>query len=436
MCYSINHKQYLLFCLCGLPEKNKRREVSRMSTIETIRTIRLGEFPNLLWVELETSDGLTGLGEVWRGAATVEAMIHNDVAPWLLGQDSRQIEAISHTLLTPYLGFHSSGAETRAASAIDLALWDLFGKRCGIPVHEALGGASHKQVKLYNTCSGYTYNAKTSSLFSSAGRRIIGKEDRPKGPYDDQVAFMNEADVLAKSLLSEGFQVMKIWPFDPFALKTGGNDISGEDLERGLEPFRKIREAVGSRMDVMCELHSYWNVPSAIRICRALERYDVFWAEDALCKMDDEDALQHLRRSTRTPLCGSETLAGTVSFRRMLSRGVFDYCMLDLGWCGGLTEGRKIADLADSYHIPVAPHDCTGPVLLWAGMQLAFHCSNAIFMEVVRANLATWYRDLVDELPEIEQGMARLPRRPGLGVSLKPEVKLRPDAVVREIRRT
>ncbi len=403
-----------------------------MSVIEKIRTVRLEEFPNLIWVEVETDDGLTGLGEVWRGAAAVEAAIHHDVAPWLLGQDSRRIEFISHTLLTPYLGFHSSGAETRAASAVDIALWDLFGKRCGIPVYQALGGASRSEVKLYNTCSGYRYNAQSSSPFSSAGRRLIRQEERPQGPYDDQVAFMNQADVLAKSLLDEGFQVMKIWPFDPFALSSGGNDISGEDLERGLEPFRKIREAVGNRMEVMCELHSYWNLPSAVRICRALERYDVFWAEDALCKMDDEDALDRLHRSTRTPLCGSETLAGAVSFRRMLSRGVFDYTMLDLGWCGGLTEGRKIADLADSYRVPVAPHDCTGPVLLWAGMHLAFHCSNAIFMEVVRANLATWYRDLVDVLPEIHMGRAMLPDRPGLGVCLKPEVKQRPDAILRE----
>lgn len=403
-----------------------------MSIIEKIRTIRLSEFPNLIWVELDTSDGLTGLGEVWRGVSAVEAVIHDDIAPWLLGQDSRQIEHISHTLLTPYLGFHSSGAETRAASAIDIALWDLFGKRCGIPVYEALGGASRKEVKLYNTCSGYVYNAKSASLFSSAGRRLIRKEDQARGPYDDQIAFMNDAGTLAKSLLSEGFRVMKIWPFDPFAIKSSGNYISDEDLEQGLVPFRKIRESVGNQMDIMCELHSYWNVPSAVRICRALEQYNVFWAEDPLCKMDDTDALLHLHSQTNTPICGSETLAGRVSFRNMLSKGVFDYSMLDLGWCGGLTEGRKIADLADSYNVPVAPHDCTGPILLWAGMHLSFHCSNAVFMEVVRANLATWYRDLVDYLPEIQSGVAKLPTRPGIGASLKPSVKLRPDVILRE----
>ena len=163
-----------------------------------------------------------------------------------------------------------------------------------------------------------------------------------------------------------------------------------------------------------------------------MEQYNVFWAEDPLCKMDDPHALAKLRAGTRTPVCGSETLSGAVMFRQMLEHGGVDYAMLDLGWCGGLSEGRKIAYLAGSYNIPIAPHDCTGPVLLWSGMHLAFHCSNTLFMEVVRANLATWYAELVDELPAIRDGMAQLPTRPGLGVSLKPETKLRPDAIVRE----
>ena len=103
--------------------------------ISCLRTIRISERPNLLWVEIETDDGLTGLGETFRGAAAVEAMLHDQVAPSLLGQDARRIEAVSRQLLTPYLGFNSAGVEVRAASAVDIALWDLAGKRAGIPVH-------------------------------------------------------------------------------------------------------------------------------------------------------------------------------------------------------------------------------------------------------------------------------------------------------------
>lgn len=406
--------------------------VRHVPAIKTIRTIRLDEIPNILWVELDTDDGYTGLGECWRGAQATEAAIHGDVAAFLLGQDPRRIEYISRRLLTPYVGFHSAGAETRAASCIDIALWDLAGKRQGIPVYEALGGASRLQVQVYNTCSGYQYNKAGGCFDHYNGRRMAEDAVKMAGPYDDQVAFIQDAGALARSLLNEGYKAMKIWPFDPCAARTDGSFISEEDLRRGLEPFRKIREAVGDRIEVMCEMHSMWSLPAALRICRAMEQYNVFWAEDPLCKMDDPHALAKLRAGTRTPVCGSETLSGAVMFRQMLEHGGVDYAMLDLGWCGGLSEGRKIAYLAGSYNIPIAPHDCTGPVLLWSGMHLAFHCSNTLFMEVVRANLATWYAELVDELPAIRDGMAQLPTRPGLGVSLKPETKLRPDAIVRE----
>ena len=113
-----------------------------MSKLRCVRTIRIAERPNLIWVELETDEGLTGLGESFRGAQAVEAAIHELAAPWLLGRDSRRIEPISRHLTTPYVGFGAASAEMRAASAIDIALWDLAGKRHGIPVHEALGGAT------------------------------------------------------------------------------------------------------------------------------------------------------------------------------------------------------------------------------------------------------------------------------------------------------
>lgn len=403
-----------------------------MSVIKNVRTIRLKEFPNIIWVEIETDEGLVGLGETFRGADAVESVIHNQVGPWLLGQDSRRIEFISRTLNTPYLGFHCAGVETRAASAVDIALWDLCGQRHGIPVHEALGGAARVGITVYNTCAGYAFNTASSTYNTGATRRVIGRADEMRGPYDDQIAFTNDAGKLAESLVSEGYKAMKIWPFDIFADKMQGNTILREDLEAGLKPFRKIREAVGNRIEVMCELHSLWSLPAAVRICQALEDYDVFWAEDPICKMDDAEALIDLRRRTRTPVCGSETLAGAVTFRRMLSRGTFDYVMLDLGWCGGLTEGRKIATIAETHAMPIAPHDCSGPIVLWAGLQLAMHAPTGLFQEVVRANLATWYKDLVDALPQLRDGAIELPKAPGIGARLLPVVKTRQDAIVRE----
>jgi L-alanine-DL-glutamate epimerase-like enolase superfamily enzyme len=399
-----------------------------MPTIICLRTIRIAERPNLLWVEVETDDGLVGLGETFRGAEAAEAVLHAEVAPWLIGRDARRIEAISRHLLAPYIGFHSAGAEVRAASAVDLALWDLAGQRHGIPLHEALGGAVRGEIRAYNTCAGYAYN-------TSGGRRMVTAGEAPAGPYDDQVAFMHDAGALAESLLAEGYAAMKIWPFDVYAAASGGHLLGLADLKAGLEPFRRIRAAVGDKIEVMCELHSLWSSQAAIRICRALEDYGVFWAEDPIAKMDDAKALADLRRKTRTPVCGSETLGGAVAFRHLLAADAVDVVMLDVGWCGGLSEGRKIAALAEAYAKPLAPHDCTGPVTLFAGLHLALHAPSAIFQEVVRATLATWYGELVTVLPVIRQGMVQAPTAPGLGTALQPDVKKRADAILRETRK-
>lgn len=398
-----------------------------MTNISCLRTYRLLDRPNLIWVEIETSDGLVGLGETFRGAAAVETCLHEELAPWLLKRDARQMEGISRYLLTPYVGFGSSSTEVRSASAVDVALWDLAGQRQNVPVYQALGGGSRASVPVYNTCAGYAYN-------STGKRRDIGAEEASAGPYDDQVAFIRDAGALAKSLLAEGYKAMKIWPLDGYATASNGNLITLADLEKGLQPFRQIREAVGNKIEVMCELHSLFGAHSALRICQALEDYNVFWVEDPLSKMDDVAGLVDLRRRTRVPICGSETLGGLRHFRDLLAQDALDVVMLDLAWCGGFTEGRKIAALAQAYNKPLAPHDCTGPVTLMAGLHMALHAPTAIYQEVVRATLATWYRDIVTDLPVIEGGMALPPIKTGLGTRLQDSFKQQPGLIVRESR--
>lgn len=396
-----------------------------MARIQALRTLRITERPNLIWVEVETDDGLMGLGESFRGTEATEAVLHEQVAPWLIGREAQHIEAVSRHLTTPYLGFNSAGAELRAASAVDIALWDLAGQRQNVPIYVALGGGMRESVPVYNTCAGYSYN-------TSAGRRIAGTDEIPVGPYDDQIAFMRDAGALAESLVGEGYRAMKIWPFDVFAGADGGQTIKLADLKTGLDPFCRIRAAVGDRIEIMCELHSLWGSHAATRICRALEDYDIFWAEDPIGKMDDAIALADLRRQTRVPICGSETLAGVRSFRDLLAANALDVVMLDLSWCGGLTVGRKIAALAETYAKPLAPHDCTGPVVLIASLHLALHAPTAIYQEVVRASLATWYRELVTDLPLIRDGAAHASASPGLGTRLHPQLRQRADVRIRE----
>ena len=119
-----------------------------------LETLRLGEFPNLLWLRVHTDQGLVGLGETSFSAESVEAYLHEFVAPRVLGRNPLEIERVARELVG-YLGFRGSGVETRAASAFDIALWDLYGKYSNQPLYQLLGGASRDSIRTYNTCAGY-----------------------------------------------------------------------------------------------------------------------------------------------------------------------------------------------------------------------------------------------------------------------------------------
>ena len=383
--------------------------------ITAIETIRLGEFPNLLWLHIHTDEGLVGLGETFFGARAVEAHLHETVAPLLLGKPAGQIDRHARTLQGGYLGFSGTGVEMRAASAVDIALWDLQGQAAGQPLHQCLGGLSHDRVRIYNTCAGYRY------IRAAAGQRTENwGTGVSAGPYEDLDAFLHRADELAHSLLEQGITAMKIWPFDMAAEATDGRWVGAAELDAALVPFRKIRDAVGGKMDIMAELHSLWTPLGAEQVLRALAPFRPFWVEDPI-KMTNADTLAGLRARTAVPICASETLATRRGFREYLQADAVDVVMLDLSWCGGLGEAKKIATLAEAWGRPVAPHDCTGPVVLAASVHLALNCANTQVQETVRAFTSGWYSEVVTALPDIRGGFAYPGAAPGLGLQLQPE---------------
>ena len=386
--------------------------------ITALETIRAAEFANLLWLRVHTSDGLAGLGETFFLPRTVEAYIHEALAPKVLGRDPRQIDLIAKEA-TGYLGFRSTGAEVRGASALDIALWDLFGKITGQPLAQLLGGFSRDRIRTYNTCAGSAY------MRENAGQRTAnwGLNTSAKD-YDDLNGFLHRADELALDLLSEGITAMKIWPFDPAAEASGGVDISTADLKTALKPFEKIRAAVGDRIDIMVEFHSLWQLLPAIRIAKALAPFSTTWHEDPI-RMDSLASLKRYAEASPAPICASETLGTRWAFRDLLETGAAGVIMLDLSWCGGVSEARKIAAMAEAWHLPVAPHDCTGPVVLAASTHLSLNAPNALIQESVRAYYRTWYRDLVTGLPQVEGGFISVGREPGHGVDLQPDLDKR-----------
>jgi len=394
--------------------------------ITRLETLRLDEFPNLLFVRVHTDRGVVGLGETFFGAKAVEAYLHESVAPYLLGKHPLHIDRHARALYG-YVGYGGSGVETRGNSAVDIALWDLFGKVTDQPVYQLLGGPCRDRIRTYNTCAGYRYvRAAPQQRVDNWGLPV----GDTAGPYEDLDAFLHRAGELAEDLLGQGITGMKIWPFDPYAEASNGQDISAPDLETALEPFRRIRAAVGNRIDVMVEFHSLWNLPTAIRIAKALEPFDPYWFEDPL-KADNLDALAIFAAATRVPTVVSETVATRWGFREVLARNAARIIMLDLSWCGGISEAKKIAAMAEAYQLPIAPHDCTGPVVLTASTHLAINAPNALIQETVRAYYTGWYRELVTELPTVRDGYVTPPPGPGLGTELLPDLPARPDAHVR-----
>ena len=382
--------------------------------ITAIETIRMAERPNLIWLQVETDSGLKGLGETFFGAATVEAHVHEYVAPRVIGRDPLEIDRLSSDLIG-YLGFRSTGAEMRGNSAFDIALWDIFGKATGQPIAQLLGGFTRREIRTYNTCAGSEYIKKaTGQTTTNFG---FGAGDQ----YDDLNGFLHCADELALSLLEEGITGMKIWPFDAAAEKTDGRSISSIDLKAALEPFEKIRRAVGDKIDIMVELHSKWQLLPAMQIARALKPYNTFWHEDPI-RMDSLSSLKRYAAASTAPIAASETLGGRGAFRDLLETGAAGVVILDISWCGGLSEARKIAAMAEAWHLPIAPHDCTGPVVLAASTHLSLNAPNALVQESVRAFYHTWYRDIVTALPEVKSGMITVPPGPGLGLELNPDL--------------
>ena len=305
----------------------------------------------------------------------------------------------------------------------------LFGQVTGQPIYQLLGGASRDKVRVYNTCAGYQY-VRAKPVQGTANFGLPAKVDKKNRPYEDLMAFKTDAGELAKSLLDMGITGMKIWPFDEAAEASNGSYISNADLKKAMRPFEQIRKAVGDKMDIHVEFHSMWNLPTAIRIAEALEQFDPFWYEDPI-KMNNIDAVADYAHRTNVWVTASETLGTRWGFRELFEKQAVSVCMLDVGWTGGLSESKKIATMAEAYQLPVAPHDCTGPILLTASVHLSMNCPNTLVQEMVRAFYYDWYGKLVTELPPVKNGYITAPKGPGLGTKLQPSVLKRKDATRR-----
>lgn len=374
--------------------------------------------PNNLWVRIHTDQGLIGLGETYYLPRAVSAIIHDLFAGILIGRDALDIENHWNNLfsLVNFCGF--AGAEMRAISAIDIALWDLLGQYLCQPVYNLLGGRNRESIPVYNTCVSY-------------------------GKYDDYTAWVDgHAGELAQDLLKQGIKAMKIWPFDRFgttlagpadprgkvtvwgqetAAGTLGHFIDQQEIQAALAILEDIRRATDGEMMVAIEGHARWDLPQATRIARALEPYRVLWLEEIM-PPDNVEAFVRLKSSTTVPICQSERTFTRFRMREFVEKAAADIIMPDLSWGGGFTETRKICSLADTYYLPITLHDTIGPVSLWAATHMMLHIPNAMIQEVVRGYLDGWYNDVLTEPLSMRDGLLQLNGKAGLGVQLRPEL--------------
>lgn len=399
-----------------------------------LETIQLAEFSNIVWVRLHTDEGLIGLGETFRNPEAVVAYVHETCAPFLIGKNPRDRTALSRTLRdrvgNSFKGFPTRSIEIRGNSAVDIALWDLCGQMVGLPIYDLLGGKSRDRIRMYNTCANSEYNNRVRH---AQNYQMFSRDEAPPekiGQYEDLSMQVYEPARLARELLDEGITAMKIWPFDVFALREGGNWISPVDIKKGLWPVEEIRKEVGDAMEIMVEYHGLWRLPAAVEIARALSDYGIFWHEDPIV-LDNFADLAEFRRASNAKVAASENLGTAPWFREAFQRGAIDFATFDVTWTGGLTEAQRVTHLTDVFDRPIAPHDCTGPVTLLCNLHLLAHAPNGLIAETVRSHLRGFYRDVMTDLPVFEKGFIAPLDGPGLGASLAPDVLGRNDLVRR-----
>ncbi|MFC1541203.1 enolase C-terminal domain-like protein [Candidatus Latescibacterota bacterium] len=352
------------------------------------------------WVRLHTDKGITGIGETYP-FSNGELGVLRDYTNRFIGRDPRDIDGIWQSFYHSMAMRNAGGADMRILSALNMAQLDILGKACGLPLYRLLGGRTRSRVKVYNT---------TTNYWAINNTRM--------GPDTVQIV---------KFLLERGITAMKIYPFS-----ARGTYITGAEIERGLDWIRDIRETAGNEMDICVDCWGRFDLPSAQRIAKALEPYDILYLEDVML-MNNAKSYAQLAAETSVPICMSETLATRYEFREFLELKACDVVMYDLTWVGGISEAKKISDMADTYFIPTSPHTCGGPLLWYSSIHLTTALPNFLIMESNYWKYTHQFPYFVNNVPVPEKGHVSAPELPGLGVEIKPEIFKNGDAIVETV---
>jgi galactonate dehydratase len=354
---------------------------------------------NWTLVRVETAEGIHGWGEAtnWPGSPLVEAACRH-VGDFVIGQDARRIDLLWTKIYRDMNWLGQAGPLLSAISAIDIALWDIKGKALGVPVYELLGGAYRERIQLY-----------ANYWFIDGGHT---PED-----YARQ----------AREAVAVGFTALK---FDPFAhvnywygedLSSNGSLTEGQK-RLAVELVRVVAEAVGREVAIAIETHAFLNAPTAVEMAHRLAALDfncLWYEEPALPEFPD--SIADIRRRIPLPVCVGERLHSRFMARTVLEKQAADILMPDITRCGGISEMRKIANLAETYNVPIAPHNPNGPLSTIASAHVMATVPNFFRQEFMLKDVP-WRDECLSHPLPIENGYFQLSDRPGLGFDVREDV--------------
>ena len=349
-----------------------------------------------LFIELLTDEGITGIGERIAGSAfsgrledlkSQVNLVKELVGQIVLGEDPLNTELIWDKMYGTWHDLrHPSLYATPAISAIDMALWDIKGKVANLPIYQLLGGQYHKKLRAY---------------------AYMPDIDFDKHP--------EKAGEVALQLLEEGNTACKLDPFMPLHPI---RDIPLWKIEHAAKIFQSIRDAVGNRLEVAIGTHGQMPTYSAIRVAHYLEPYHPFWFEEPIMP-ENISEMARIAAHTNIPIATGERLVTKYEFSEVLEKQAAQILQLDVGQCGGITEAKKIAGMAEAHYAMIAPHMYCGPVVFAAAIQLDVSSPNFLIQE---ANIGPLHKKIFKEPLVFENGYITPPSGPGLGVEFDQEV--------------
>jgi len=362
-----------------------------------------GNFPWVL-VRIETDEGVTGLGEAYWGVGVAE-LVHR-AKPVLIGENPFNISKLFEVMIRVLSGEGSTGGATvTAISGIEIALWDLVGRALKTPIYNLFGGRFRDKVRIYADChSGKDATpesyAERAREVAAAGFTAIKFDLDNKNPFTLDV--------------SGDPHPSRSW-FEPF-----NRTIGSAEREWMVSIVAAVRAAVGPDVMVAMDCHWKYTVNDAILLAQALERFDLLWLEDPV-PPENIEAQRQVTHSTRTPICTGENLYRKHGFRELIEKQAARIIAPDIPKMGGLMEAKKVADWADTYYIPIAPHNVASPIGTVAAAHVGAAMSNFLVMEY-HAHDVPWWSDVVEEATLIKDGFIYLSDRPGHGLTLNESV--------------